>query len=178
MDIAIREHIDQLDEFDKIFNDTSYRRYVLKYHIDVPDSQRQSTKILKPKSKLHEYKNFTYYYQDIARKRQYKPTKYQRGICVGYHTKTIADYSGISERYMPVYNNKLGIVKIKLNMQFNEQYKEYARKIEIKKMWDFLISLFAMRISTKIAFCNNIIEQDVSIPVEIGHNIYAFWKEE
>ena len=34
-----------------IFNEMSYRRYVLKYHIDVPDSQHQSTKILIPKSK-------------------------------------------------------------------------------------------------------------------------------
>ena len=60
MDITQREQTDQFEKFYNIFNEMSYRRYVLKYHIDVPDSQRQSTKILKPKSELHEYKNFTY----------------------------------------------------------------------------------------------------------------------
>ena len=132
---------------------------------------------MKSKSKLPKYKNFTYFYQDIEKKRRNKYTEYQRGICIGYLTKTIPDYSGKCERFMPVYSNNLGTMKIKMNLQFNDEYKKYARKIEIKKMWDFLISMFAIRISKKISVCSNIIEQDVSIPIEIGHKIYEFWKE-
>ena len=137
------------------FSVTKYRRYVIKLHVDIPETQQQASQILitSPPSDHPRYKNYTYFEDAPGR------------FCVGYNVDTIDNTT-----FMPVYSSKISKNRSLLNLEFTQEYKSYLQK----KMWKILCAIMSIENTTIIRFCGNLISTKSSIPIEIAHMIYRF----
>ena len=147
-----------------------YDRYVIRKHIDIPEDEEKGNPIvttLHPKSNS-EYKNYPYY------KEAHPNNQSSIGYCIGFNVKTIPYGNGFSEKFMPIYTIDSGQKRIDMNVQFKQQYKNYLKKFETKKMWELLMLLMSIDIPTEISFCNKLVSVKSSVPPEIAHIIYEY----
>ena len=95
------------------FSVTKYRRYVIKLHVDIPETQQQASQILitSPPSDHPRYKNYTYFEDAPGR------------FCVGYNVDTIDNTT-----FMPVYSSKSSKNRSLLNLEFTQEYRSYLQK--------------------------------------------------
>ena len=154
-----------------------YRKIVIKKHIDLPlhEEKGKFVVIMTDPKKSKEYKNYSYFLTSnpypTSTPRQHR---WRHVYCVGYIVETIPYGNGCSGKFMPIYTNKTGDERIRMNLEFKEEYKKYLKNIELKKMWTILITLLSAKIPSKVGFCRELVETTSCIPIEIGHIIYKF----
>ena len=164
--------INAVDFGNNVSGEMDYRKYVVKTHISVKESEHSKKVILMDKPDYFEqYKKYPYFKNSYL-------NGMLTGYCVGYNVPTsIPNKYGYREQFMPIYTEKTGKQRIILNIHFKQEYGKYLKSVEIKKMWKTLFSLMTIKIPKKISFCSKIIETEMNLPIEIAHIIYQFARD-
>ena len=115
------------DYYDLIFNMMDYRKIVIKKHIDIPECEQKGRCIvLMEKTKNNkEYKNYPYFMATNPYSPAMGDCSDPFGYCIGYNVTTIPYGNGCTEKFMPIYLRKSGEKRIRMNLEFKEEYEKY-----------------------------------------------------